>query len=168
MNEQVLIQAAMPDPPVKITSEQKMEWNKFLDFINSKGYRGNKDLDKRDTNLGKSLMEEYLKSNPQSNISYDMVKPIQESVINDWEKMKKIQSIKGIKSINADDRQLSQPDGWLGSLTSNGYFPTATTSDDKGRIIKDWGHDLDAYYESLIDQETKKIPVPTRYANNKK
>lgn len=168
MNDQALIQAAAPDPPVNITPEQKSEWNKFLDFVNSKGFRGNKDLDKKDTNMGKSLMDEYLRLNPQSKLSYDIVKPIQESVIKDWDMMRKIQSIKGVKAINADDRKLSEPDGWLGSLTSNGYFPSATTSDDKGVVVKNWGHDLKGYYESLVDQETKKIPMTSKYANNKK
>jgi hypothetical protein len=168
MDKNLLIQSAKPDPPVKITPEQKSEWNKFLDFVNEKGFRGNTDLDKKDTNLGKSLIEEYRKLNPESKISYDLIKPIQENVIQDWEMMKKIRAMQGVKAVNADDRQLSPPDGWLGSLTSNGYFPTATTSDDKGRIIKDWGHDLNGYYESLVDHETKKIPMPARYANNKK
>lgn len=168
MDKNLLIQSAMPDPPVKITPAHKAEWNKFLDFVNTKGFRGNKDLDKRDTNLGKSLMEEYLKTNPETPLTYELVKPIQESVAQDWELMKKIKGMQGIKAINADDRQLSAPDGWLGSLTSNGYFPTATTMDGNGRVVKDWGHDLDSYYQSIVDQEAKKIPVASRYANNKK
>jgi len=168
MNDQALIQAAMPDPPVKITPEYKAEWNKFLDFINSKGYRGNQELDKRDTNLGKTLIDEYVKSNPESKLSYEIIKPIQESVAQDWEKMGKIKSLSGVTATNADDRKLSAPDGWLGSLTSNGYFPVATTNDGSGKVIKNWGHDLDGYYQSLIGKQVSKVPVIPDYANNKK
>lgn len=165
---QAMIQAAMPDPPVKITPAHKAEWNKFLDFINTKGFRGNQDLDKRDQNIGRSLMDEYVKSNPQTVINYDIIKPIQENVLQDWDLMKKITSMKGIKSVNADDRPISAPDGWLGSKTSNGYFPVATTSDPKGQVIKNWGHDLPGYYESILKEQVNKVPVMGTYVNNKK
>lgn len=161
MNE-TLLMAAAGDPipkPVEITPEYKAEWNKFLDFLNTKGYRGNKELDKRDTNLGKQLMEEYLKTNPKTVLKYDLIKPIQKTIMGDWELAKKIQQLQGVKAENLDNRPLSSDDGWLGSMTSNGYFPTATTTDDKGQVVKDWGFDLNGYYQSLLNQQVKKVPM---------
>lgn len=168
MDKNALMYAAMPDPPTTITPQIKSEWNKFLDFINRRGLRGNKDLDKKDMNLGRSVVEEFKKLNPDTPLSYDIIKPIQESAAQDWELTKKIQALKSVKSKNVDDRPLSPPDGWLGSMTSNMYFPVATTSDPTGKIIKNWGHDLNGYYQSLLAEETKKIPAPVEYANNKK
>lgn len=165
MNQLAMLQAAMPDPPTQITNAHKAEWNKFLDYLNTKGYRGNKELDRRDTNLGKGLMEEYQRMNPQSPINYDLVRNMQEAVAQDWDKMRQIQGLEGVQATNADDRPLSPTDGWLGSLTSNGYFPTATTRDAKGRVIKEWGNDLDGYYQSLLQEKAAKIPV---LAGNKK
>lgn len=157
MNNIPLMAAAGPDKPMQITPQIKQEWNRFLDYLNQRGYRGSKDLDVRDTNLGRHILEDYRKVNPNTVIDYNLVKPIQEAVNNDWTLMKQIQQLNGVKAQNADDRPLSPPDGWLGSMTSNGYFPTASTSDSQGRMIKDWGFDLPGYYQYL--QSIQKIPT---------
>lgn len=161
MSKDAVMFAAIPDPPTKLTPDIKSDWNNFLDFVNSKGYRGNKDLDKRDTNLGRTILEEYRKTNPKSPLQYEMVKDIQHGILQDWELGKKIQQLQGVET-NLDDRPLSEPDGWLGSLTSNGYFPTATTTDPKGKVIKDWGFDLDGYYNQLAREQAAKVPMMSK------
>lgn len=43
-------------PKKKLTDSEKADWNNLLDFVNSKGYRGSKDLDRCDDSLAKSSM----------------------------------------------------------------------------------------------------------------
>lgn len=154
-NMDAILQAsAPPDTPVDITPAHKAEWNRFLDFLNEKGMRGNKALDVRDTKLGEQLLNDYKSKNPESPLTYDMVKPIQEEAAISFDLMKRISSLQGVKALNAEDRPMSKPDGWLGSQTSNMYFPVAKTLDSKGNTVKDYGFDLDNYYQEMMKNTT--------------
>jgi len=144
-----------------LSAAEKAEWNALLDFMNTKGLRGSKDLDKGDDTLAKSIVEEYRKTNPAATITYDKVKPIQEAVLSDYDTMNKIRQLQGGQP---DTRPLSPVDGRLGSLTSNAYFPVARTTDAKGKMVKDWGHDIDGYYNYLNSQIPQAPPIdPSKF-----
>lgn len=137
-----------------LSASEKADWNSLLDFMNSKGYRGSKELDKGDDSLAKSIVQQYRQLNPKTSITYDKVRPMQEAVLQDWDTMHKIQQLQGLKPTV---RQLSPVDGRLGSLTSNAYFPTAQTMDGKGNVAKDWGHNIDDYYNYIADTQQQKL-----------
>lgn len=158
----------MPDPvkgisglkptgklPSGLSPEQKKEWNAFVDFIKSKGLQGSPELDKRDKKLAESLMTEFAKSNPKSGLTLSLVGTIQSELIKANEIARKITG-QGMASSSANlPEQLSKVDDWAGSITTRTYFPTATTSDHAGKVIKDYGFDLESYYNDLMKNVKK-------------
>lgn len=63
---------------VSITPEMMTEWNRYLNFLDSKGVRGSADLDKQ--GKGFSYLDEYIKANPKTSLSRDAVPAIQEAL----------------------------------------------------------------------------------------
>lgn len=138
-----------------LTADQKKDWNSFVDFIKSKGLQGSPDLDKRDKRLAESIMTEYVKSNPKSSLNPKLIGNIQSELIKANELARKITG-QGMAQSSANlPEQLSKVDDWAGSVTTRTYFPTATTSDDKGKVIKDYGFDLESYYNDLMKNVKK-------------
>lgn len=119
------------DPTKKLPPAKLDEWNKFIDFVDSKGYKGNPTLDIKDKNLGQSLFTQYRASNPGAQLSYDDVLPIQQhlSAYRDWSiaqaKAGKV-AMDPAAGANYENymQGLSQPDGWFGSKTSSHKFPS--------------------------------------------
>lgn len=66
------------DKNTAITPELMTEWNKYLNFLDSKGVRGSADLDKHGKGL--SYLDEYIKANPKTSLSRDAVPAIQEAL----------------------------------------------------------------------------------------
>src|SRR5438045_4203518 len=66
------------DEPIKeLSPAQRMEWNRYVDFVSKKGYKGSPELDKKDTGLAKSLFDEFTKLNPTTPLKYEDVKSVQ-------------------------------------------------------------------------------------------
>ena len=106
------------------------EWNSFLDYVDKKGYKGSKELDMGDHKLSQSLFDDYKKDNPNAQLDYSYVLPIQQEIKNYRDRT--IEDFKtGKAKINSsagDNYEhymegLSNPDGWFGSKTSSWKFP---------------------------------------------
>jgi hypothetical protein len=119
-----------------VPEQKKTEWNGFIDYLKNKGMSGNKMLDARDTNLGKQLLEQYKTENPTVSLNYEDVPVIQQwfnKYRNDaWNAISKGKAKTDVATIDEFMPNLSPVDGWLGSKTSQTYFP---------RYIKD-GKDM--------------------------
>lgn len=111
--------------------EQRQNWNRFLDFLKERGMAGNPELDKEDASLGMKLLEEYNKANPDSKVDAGFIPIAQyESYL-----IRKKGEFPGLTKEEAEyvfgnlknqykDRQISNVDSWLGSLTSTQYYPS--------------------------------------------
>lgn len=123
------------DPtPKRLTTNQMSHWNDFVDFLEKKGYRGSREFDNKDKNMGKMAIDAYKKLNPDFSISYDDIPSVQQGIqdVRNY-------SIAQLKSGKATLKEgldagkdyenfmpnLSPTDGWLGSKTSFHTFPKA-------------------------------------------
>lgn len=137
-------------PP--LSNQQKNDWNRFIDFTDQQGYKGNPLLDERDKNLGLYLMQKYQSLNPKTSITYQDVPRVQAELqdyrnhLVDLYKSGKA-SVDGIKSEDEIMPDLSPVDGWLGSKTSSHKFPVANmTQNNNGAVsTTNYGTDTQKY-----------------------
>lgn len=139
----------MPKDPKPLTTGERASWNKFLHFVNSKGYTGNTKLDERDQSIGQSLLDEYNKNAGADTINADMIPRVQAEFqyfkdngnfpgTGDYGNFKRI--------IGSQVRQkdISPVDGWFGSMTSQQAYPVLTDTDGRN-----WGTDYDAFIANM-------------------
>lgn len=111
------------NPPASLTPQQMKEWNSYVDYVDKRGYKGSKDLDRKETGLARKLFDDYLKDNPGVTIKYDDVKTVQ------TEMQKLRDSVRAFASRRNDPKAatlmggISEPDGWPGSRTTQFKFP---------------------------------------------
>lgn len=123
------------DPtPKRLTPQQMGDWNGFVSFLDSKGYKGHTDFDTKDKNLGELAMNTYKKYNPNFSLSYNDIPSVQQGIIDS--RNFAINQLKTGKATLADGLDagkdyekfmpnVSPADGWLGSKTSSHIFPKA-------------------------------------------
>lgn len=110
-----------------ITNQNRTDWNNYIDWLESKGLKGNPRLDTN--NYGVRMINEYRRQVPNTTVSPEMIIPLQkdfgkyrEYVIN------KIKSGKGAFSpgTNEDNfmKNLSVVDGIPGQRTTSFKFPS--------------------------------------------
>lgn len=120
INKYKVVQNSIPD-------QKRLEWNGFMDYLKSKGVAGSPQLDVKDTNLGQQLLNEYKSKNPNISLTYEDVPAIQKwfnNYRNDaWTKIQSGKAQSDAKSLDEFMPNLSPTDGWLGSKTSQTYFP---------------------------------------------
>jgi hypothetical protein len=151
----------------KLTPAAKQDWNKFIDYLDAKGMRGNPALDDRNTDLGRKMLGQYKAANPKSGITYEMIPQVQQE-LQDYraEALKKIQA-GGASAGGVQPDQfmpgLSQVDGWLGQKTSNWQFPKATLMDNAKQV--DYGTDTEAYDKRMSASKYRKA-VPAKAGVN--
>lgn len=141
-----------------LTPVQKEHWNKFIDYLDKSGYKGNAELDNRDKKLGQDLLDKFNKQYPESQITYQDVPVVQQELqnyrqqlINKWKSGQA--SADGIKDASEIMPGISQVDGWLGSKTSSYKFPVATLTQTDG-TKKDFGVNVDQY-DKLVSSYKK-------------
>jgi hypothetical protein len=148
-----------PTPPgyTPLSTQQRADWNNFLDYLDKQKLGGNPILDKRDQTLGLQQMAAYKKANPNFSITPAMIPNIQ------YEQymLRRGNSFPGMSSSDLNyirkgmtpaymTRPISDVDSWLGSYTSKEYYPTAYRSDNQGNKW-DFGVNVEDYAKSLID-----------------
>jgi len=120
---------AKPVTPVRpVSNNLKSEWNRFVGFAKERGIAGSPDLDIRDKNMGKNLMDDYIKTNPNTTLRYDSIPAIQQNLQDyrqqAWNRVQQHKAESDAKSYDEFMPNLSQVDGWLGSKTSQATFPS--------------------------------------------
>jgi len=131
MARNYLLAAKTPNPPSEekqVDNTIRLEWNKYLDWLEKKGMRGKADLDKND--LGGKMIDAYRKENPNTPITREMVIPIQKDFgkYRDWS----LEEVKAGRSALAEGvtpenymRALSIVDGIPGQRTTSFKFPNS-------------------------------------------
>ncbi len=114
------------EPPIE--DNDRISWNQYVDFLESKGLKGHPSLDK--DGLGNRMIEEYKKVNPNTTLSVDKIIPIQKEFqkYRDWSlgQIKEGKAAFG-EGVNEDNymKSLSQVDGLAGQRTTSFKFPTS-------------------------------------------
>jgi hypothetical protein len=153
---------------------ERKNWNDFLDYLQAQGIGGSAALDKRDQTLGLSYLTKYNKENPDKAIDPSIIPHIQ------YEQymLRKGDSFPGLKPeelkyirqglTRADgtspylSKDVSDPDSWLGSLTSREYYPTSHRGTNQGDSY-DFGVNFEDYVRSLGDPSiAEKYKVKTK------
>lgn len=110
-----------------VTKEKRDLWNNYVDYLNTKGLKGSKDLDNKDTQLSRKVFDEYTKAN-KLNLKYDEFIPEIQRSISTYRNaaINKINSGEAVytKPIDTFMQGLSTVDGWAGSKTTSWKFPS--------------------------------------------
>ena len=148
------------------TPQQRSNWNQFLDYLEKKGVGGSKDLDARDKSLGKKLLDEYNKANPDKAVSEEFIPIAQhESYL-----IRKKGQFAGMDEKQAKyafhnlpekfrNKEISPVDSWLGSVTSRQYYPTferVSSSGPKqqfGTSFEDYVKGLDTQFNATAQNQ---------------
>ena len=110
----------------ELTNAERVDWNNFIDFVESKGLKGSDKLGKGSENLAKSLFAEYKKLNPTTTVNYDIVPSVQ------YEMQVLRQNVQGFeerhKNPNAKNlmNYISPVDAWFGPQTSESKYFNVT------------------------------------------
>jgi hypothetical protein len=141
--------------------KEREQWNNFLDFLNKQGVAGSPELDKRDQSLGLSYMDKYRKMNPDFKLQPSDVERIQyeQQLLRKGDSFPTMtpNEFNTIKThlMNTNQKYLgmplSEPDNWLGSLTSKEYYPQASIVG--SGLNKSFGTDLESYARALLGQK---------------
>lgn len=112
-----------PSSAAPLTPQQRIDWNRYVDYVEKRGYKGSTQLDKKETGLAKKLFDDFIKENPNSSINYDHVKSVQIEM----QKLKEVSQSFAKRRNNPDAEKImagiSQVDGWPGSKTTQFKFP---------------------------------------------
>lgn len=139
-----------------LTSDERGHWNNFVDFVDTKGYKGSPELDRKDQNLSRQLWDEFSASSG-INKGYDEFIPVVQHNISEY-RNRAIDNIKSgkMKLSNFTPEQLNSPDfdwdnnfmaglsgidGWAGSRTTSWKFPkeTVASKENPDKVVKKEG-----------------------------
>lgn len=160
---------AQPKDYKPSSTQERNNWNQFLDFLGSKGMGGNPELDKRDRTRGLELLNEFNKQNPKNKIDPSFIPKAQyESFM-----IRKQLTFPGLTPEQSNyafsnlspqfrNREISDVDNWLGSYTSKQYYPQFENVGDKnGNGKVKYGTDFESYIKAASSLEPKKPqPLP--------
>ena len=104
-----------------LTPQQRRDWNAYVDWLEKKGLKGSKELDKGETSF--KHLDDFIKENPTTTISRDIIKDVQMEVqaladnVRDFARRK--------NNPNAENLMTgtSKFDGIPGSKTTSFKFP---------------------------------------------
>jgi len=127
-----------------LTTEQRAQWNAYIDYLQAKGMKGNPALDNRDTKLSQQMFDSYKAQNPHFTLTYDQVPQVQKDLldyraqlVNKWKANPAV--VPDAKTEEDIMPDLSPADGWLGSKTSSHKYPVAQLNQTS------YGTNLNAY-----------------------
>ncbi len=113
------------DAPV-IDNRVRSDWNKYVDYLRTKGLAGNEILDKG--GYGNQVLQQYIKENPSTSLTVDIVKPLQSEFMKyrQWA-LDRIKTGRAAFATGANENnfmaQLSPNDAYAGSKTTSYKFP---------------------------------------------
>jgi hypothetical protein len=123
------LQAAIAggDEDKKVTNQNRQDWNDYVKHLQKRGVAGDPKLDKN--GLGKNMLAQYIKDNPSTSLTPEMVSPIQHDFANyrQWA-INNIKAGKGEFAKGTDEnnfmKELSIVDNYPGSFTTRHTFPS--------------------------------------------
>lgn len=112
--------------PKDLTPRQRSEWNAYVDWLDTKGYKGSPLLDKKATGLASGLFEQFKKENPDVTLTYENISQVQTEMQKLRENVQAFEKRRGAKDADTLMSGISQVDGWPGSKTTSFKFPSMT------------------------------------------
>jgi hypothetical protein len=112
-----------PETTVVLSQTQMRDWNAFVDFVESKGYKGSKELDVKGAGLGKKLMDEFKKLHPETSVNYEMVAQVQQAMVGVQKTAQEFSKRRNDPDAENIMGNISKVDGWPGSKTTQFKFP---------------------------------------------
>lgn len=112
------------DPKAPPLSPQQMsDWNRYVDWLEKKGYKGSKELDKKETGLARKLLEDFRKETPDVTITYEDVPKVQSEMQKLADAARSFETRRGNPNASKIMSGVSKLDGWPGSRTTAFRFP---------------------------------------------
>lgn len=115
--------------PINLTPQQRQEWNKYVDYIKSKGYSGSPLLDKKETGLATKLFGQFKAENPGVTLTLDHIGAVQQEMADLQKSSQAFAARHGDKNPANVMSGISKVDGWPGSRTTQFKFPEMQTQD---------------------------------------
>lgn len=118
-------------PP--INPQQMKDWNSYVDWLDTKGVKGSKQLDNADTSF--KYLDQYIKENPTTSLHRGVIKPIQD------EMSKLATSARALAQRQNDPNAknimtgTSINDGIPGSKTTSFKFPIMTETNTNNGMV---------------------------------
>jgi hypothetical protein len=112
--------------PVVINNQVRQAFNDYVMWLRGKGMAGKPELDKN--GLGKKYLADYIKENPKTILTPDLIAPIQQDLLKykDYA-LNQVRLGKAVfqSGVNADNfmQDLSPEDGYGGSRTTSHIYP---------------------------------------------
>lgn len=128
-----------PEGYTPLSPDQKTQWNGFASYLGKQN--AGPELD-ANPDLGHAYMQQYANKNPDFKLTADQIPHIQ------YEQQQLRSGNSPIASLGNDSyyaRKTSAPNGQINSLTANSFYPTVATRDSKGKVITDYGTDVDKF-----------------------
>lgn len=150
---------------LRLTPQQRSDWNEFSDWLATKNLKGSATLD-ADKNVGVGLIQQYQQEKPNTSVTPQMIADFQQEIANyRAQALNEIHTGKAISEIKSDDEfmpGLSKVDGWLGSKTSAFKFPKQIFNTYKNGKIdsKDYGTDYEGRASELTQSASSASLVP--------
>lgn len=125
--------------PKALTPQEKRDWNKYVDYLDSIKMKGKDVLDKE--NLGIDYLNDYIKKNPSTTLTKDKIYDIQASLL-DQKKYAQDQVRKGLAAPpeggTVEDIMpgLSKLDSYPGSLTTKYKFEGGKLKGKAGEVLE--------------------------------
>jgi hypothetical protein len=132
-----------------VTESMKMDWNKFLSWLDTKKLRGLPELDKN--NKGNVLFEQFLKENPDTSLSAKSIPSIRKAYMDlRDDRMKEIQSGKANFSGKPEEfmkhivlNEQTQNPNYVGQHLTQTYFPGAKYNvEQDGKVVESKSVDI--------------------------
>jgi len=102
----------------KITNQHKQDWNNYLGWLKEKGMQGKPELDKG--GVGEKLFQEYLKANPETSLSKDVIPGIRSEYVNMRNKaIEDMKSGKGAWGANKASGKEADYSGFMKHIVDN-------------------------------------------------
>jgi hypothetical protein len=106
----------------QLSPQNMSDWNRFLDWVKTKGYEGSTELDTNEP-LARSLFDQYKKVNPTTSIHYGIVPLVQTEMQKMKNNAQAFAARRGQKDASKIMSGVSKVDGFFGSRTSQFRFP---------------------------------------------
>lgn len=129
-------------PPADYTPlspDQKSQWNGFASYLGKQNVGPELDAN---PDLGHAFMQQYANKNRDFSLTADQIPHVQ------YEHQALRAGDSPIASLGNDSyyaRKTSPVNGQINSLTANSFYPTVATRDAKGKVVTDYGTDVDKF-----------------------
>ena len=120
------------DPPA-LTPQQRMDWNRYTDWLESHKMRASPELDKQDVSM--QWLNKYIKENPSTTLRPELIKPIQQEIETLAQNVRGFEARRGNPNADKLMQGTSKFDGIPGSKTTSFKFPSMDKEENRNGVL---------------------------------